>query len=78
MDEKLCKIIEALEDQTGLKIQEFQDKYNCWELRFKTPKGGHIIHTLYVCNDDWGWHVYQQRFDLTAKNLLDKIVVGLE
>lgn len=78
MDEKLCKIIKALEDETGLRIIPIVEKHNTFELRFKTPKGNHTIHTLYVNNDEWGWHIYRQCFDLTAKNLFDEIVVKLE
>lgn len=78
MDDKLCKIIEALEDETGLKINTVVGKHNTFELRFKTPKGNHVIHTLHVSNDEWGWHVYKQCFDQTAKLLLDKIAVELE
>jgi hypothetical protein len=73
MDETLCKIIKALEDETGLRISPIVGIRNTFELRFKTPKGNYTIHTLYVKEDEDGWFVYKRIADMVAGDLFDKI-----
>jgi hypothetical protein len=78
MDEKLCKIIEALEDQTGLRISPIVVRQNNFKLHFKTPKGNYTIHTIYIKEDEYGWFVYKRTCDMVAEDLFREIVTKLK
>jgi hypothetical protein len=73
MDETLCKIIQVLEDETGLKIDSVETETGC-ELNFKTPKGNHTIHILYIQHEIDGWFIRKTTFDTATADFFESIV----